>query len=149
MILLDANLLLYAVNRDLPQHAQARSWFEKTLSSQDGVGLPWVVILAFLRLTTNPRVFEQPLTIAQACGYIDEWLLQPVVSTVMPGPNHWPILRNLLAASGTAGNLTTDAHIAALAIEHGYTVFSTDHDFKRFPGIRHENPLQPAGRQLL
>ncbi|MDZ7642040.1 MAG: type II toxin-antitoxin system VapC family toxin [Desulfurivibrio sp.] len=142
MILLDVNLLLYAVNHDLPQHEQARSWLEKALSGEESVGLPWVVILAFLRLTTNQRVFEHPQTIKEAGAYIDEWLAQPVVSAVVPGPNHWSVLRNLLAASGTGGNLTTDAHIAALAIEHGYTVYSTDHDFKRFAGLSHINPLQ-------
>jgi len=141
MILVDANLLLYAVNRDLPQNARARAWLEKVLSGQENVGLPWVVILAFLRLTTNARVFAQPLTVEQAVAYIEEWLAQPVVTTVTPGKGHWPIMHNLLTVSGAGGNLTTDAHIAALAIEHGYTVYSTDHDFKRFGGLRHVNPL--------
>lgn len=142
MMLLDVNLLLYAVNRDLPGHAQARSWLEHVLSGEQHVALPWVVILAFLRLSTNPRVFERPLTVDEAAGYISEWLAQPVVSAVVPGPRHWALLRNLLTVSGSGGNLTTDAHIAALAIEHGYTVYSTDHDFKRFAGISHLNPLQ-------
>ncbi|OQX10090.1 MAG: VapC toxin family PIN domain ribonuclease [Desulfobulbaceae bacterium A2] len=142
MMLLDVNLLLYAVNRNLPQHKHARSWLEKVLAGEQHVGLPWVVILAFLRLTTNPRVFEHPLTIDEAVEYINEWLAQPVVSAVVPGPHHWAVLRNLLSVSGSGGNLTTDAHIAALAIEHGYTVYSTDHDFKRFAGISHINPLQ-------
>lgn len=142
MMLLDANLLLYAVNRDLPQHKKARVWLEKTLSGEQIVGVPWVVILAFLRLATNPRVFEHPLAIESATEYIDEWLAQPVVSAVVPGSNHWQILRNLLAGCGTGGNLTTDAHIAALAIEHGYAVYSTDHDFKRFAGVTHINPLR-------
>jgi uncharacterized protein len=142
MILLDANLLLYAVNRDLPQHKKALAWLEEVLSGEASVGLPWVVILAFLRLATNPRVFEHPLAIEAAVEYVNEWLAQPVVSPVVPGPNHWLVLRSLLAASGTGGNLTTDAHIAALAIEHGYTVYSTDYDFKRFAGLSHVNPLQ-------
>ena len=105
------------------------------------VGIPWGVILAFLRLPTSGRVFDHPLTPERALGYIDEWLDQPVAEPVRPGPNHWPILRNLLAAAGTAGNLTTDAHIAALALEHGYAVYSADNDFQRFSGIRHVNPL--------
>lgn len=142
MILLDANLLLYAVNRDLPQHEKARAWLEKVLSGEESVGLPWVVILAFLRITTNPRVFEHPFTIEAAAEYVNKWLAQPVVAPVVPGPNHWPVLRSLLAASGAGGNLTTDAHIAALAIEHGYTVYSTDYDFNRFVGVSHINPLQ-------
>jgi len=142
MILLDANLLLYAVNRDLPQHEKARAWLEQALSDEQRVGLPWVVILAFLRLTTNPRVFERPLAIEQAAAYISEWLSRPMVTTVGPGPAHWPVLRNLLTISGAGGNLTTDAHIAALAIEHGYAVCSTDYDFKRFAGLRHINPIE-------
>lgn len=141
MILVDANLLLYAVNRDLPQNARSRAWLEAVLSGNENVGLPWVVILAFLRLTTSARVFEKPLAVEQAVAYIEEWLEQPLVTIVTPGKGHWLILRNLLTVSGTGGNLTTDAHIAALAIEHGYTVHSTDNDFRRFSGLRHVNPL--------
>jgi toxin-antitoxin system PIN domain toxin len=107
------------------------------------VGLPWVVVLAFLRLSTNIRVFEQPLSVAAATGYIDEWLSLPTVTAVAPGEAHWPILRNLLVDAGTGGNLTTDAHIAALALERGCTVCSSDQDFKRFAGVRHVNPLAP------
>lgn len=142
MILVDANLLLYAVNRDLPRHRAARAWFEQVLSGSENVGLPWVVLLAFLRLATNRRIFERPLSPGDACAYIEEWLKQPVVAAVTPGDGHWSILCNLLAESGTGGNLTTDAHIAALALEQGYTVYSTDNDFKRFPGLRHVNPLE-------
>ncbi len=142
MILVDANLLLYAVNRDLPHHAVARKWWEGVLSGTASVGLPWVVILAFLRMTTSLRVFETPLSIEQANAYIDDWLAVPVVKPVVPGPGHWLILKNLLATSGTGGNLTTDAHIAALALEHGYIVHSADNDFKRFAGVQHINPLQ-------
>lgn len=141
MILVDANLLLYAINADLPQHPQARSWWESALSGTAAVGIPWVVILVFLRLTTSRRVFEHPLTPERALGYIDEWLAQPVAEPLRPGPHHWSILRNLLDAAGTAGNLTTDAHIAALALEHGYAVYSADNDFQRFAGIKHVNPL--------
>lgn len=142
MILVDANLLLYAVNPDLPHHPQARRWWESALSGTEAVGIPWVVILAFLRLTTSPRVFESPLEPHRALGYIDEWLAQPVVEPVVPGAHHWAILRNLVEASGTAGNLATDAHLAALALEHGYAVYSADNDFRRFAGIRHVNPLR-------
>lgn len=141
MILVDANLLLYAVNRDLPQHDSARRWLEAAFSGGEHVGLPWVVVLAFLRLVTNPRVFAHPLSVAAATGYIEEWLTLPTVTTVAPGGGHWSILRNLLADTGTGGNLTTDAHIAALALERGCPVYSSDNDFKRFPGIRHVNPL--------
>ena len=141
MILGDANLLLYAVNADLPQHEPARQWWENVLSGTEPIGLPWVVILAFLRLSTNSRIFEQPLDPAKALGYLDEWLSQPVAEPLRPGPNHWAILRNLLEPTGTAGNLTTDAHIAALALEHGGRVDSADNDFQRFAGIKHVNPL--------
>ncbi len=146
MMLIDANLLLYAVNRDLPQHQEARVWLERVLSGSEGVGLPWIVLLAFLRLTTSGRIFEHPLTVQDASAYVEQWLNQPVATIPTPGPAHWPILRNLLAQTGSGGNLTTDAHIAALALEHGYTVHSCDHDFKRFPGLKHINPLEPRGQ---
>jgi hypothetical protein len=142
MILIDANLLLYAVNRDLPRHAEARAWLEGVLSGTSSVGLPWVVVLAFLRITTSSRVFARPLSIEQASAYIDSWFSLPVVRAVAPGPGHWEILKNLLETAGTGGNLTTDAHIAALALEYGYTIYSADNDFKRFAGLRHVNPLQ-------
>ena len=142
MILSDVNLLLYAVNSDLPEHPRALNWLEQTLSGTEVLGLPWVVILAFLRITTNPRIFAAPLTIEQAEKYVDEWLGQPVVKTIVPGPNHWNVLCGFLARTGTGGNLTTDAHIAALAIEQGGVVYSSDNDFKRFPGIIHINPLE-------
>ncbi len=146
MILVDADLLIYAVNLDLPQHKAARAWLEKTLSGTEPVGLPWLVVLAFLRLCTNPRVFAAPMTLERALAYIDEWLALAVVSLVEPGVRHWTILRALLAQTGTAGNLTTDAHIAALALEGGHTICSADHDFRRFPGLRHFNPLAGSGK---
>lgn len=141
MMLVDANLLIYAVNRDVPQHPAARAWWEAILSSNENVGIPWVVILAFVRICTNPRVFTRPLSTEAAIAYIDEWLEHPTVTAMAPGRNHWNLLRTLLAQTGTRGNLTTDAHIAALALEQGYTVYTTDDDFKRFPGVRHINPL--------
>ena len=144
MILLDANMLLYAVNRDAPHHAAARTWLETALSGTQPVGLAWVVILAFLRISTNRRIFERPLEIRQATQFIDEWLEQPVTSVVLPGQNHWQILQTLVRQTGTGGNLTTDAHIAALCLEHGAAIVSTDHDFKRFPGVDHINPLQSS-----
>ncbi len=141
MILVDANLLIYAVNQDLPQHKRAVSWWEQTLSGTAMVGIPWVSILAFLRICTNPRIFSQPLSPESAITYVDEWLDQPLVRLVQPGAGHWPILRNLLLQTGMAGNLTTDAHIAALALEQGYSIYSADNDFQRFPGLKHINPL--------
>jgi uncharacterized protein len=141
MILIDANLLIYAVNSTLAQHPAAKTWWESVLAGSETVGIPWIVILAFLRICTNARVFPAPLTPNAALDYVGEWLDLPLVQAVGPGRNHWPILRNLLSQTGAGGNLTTDAHIAALALEHGCTLYSADNDFKRFPGIRHVNPL--------
>lgn len=143
MILVDANLLIYAVDRDSPQHAPARRWLEAVLSGSEPVGIAWVVALAFVRITTHPRIMGRPLGIAAALEYIDTWLRQPCVTLIGPGETHWPILRNLLSVSGAAGNLTSDAHLAALSIEHGATVASADSDFRRFAGLSHVNPLVP------
>lgn len=141
MILVDANLLIYAIDCDSPQHERARPWLERVLSDTAPVGLPWIVILAFVRITTRAGIMRRPLSLADALAYVDSWLAQPCVETIAPGAQHWPILRHFLEATGTAGDLTSDAHIAALALEHGASVCSTDHDFARFPGIRHVNPL--------
>lgn len=142
MILIDANLLIYAVDSDSPHHAKARPWLEETLSGTTRVGLAWVVLLAFLRLTTHPAVMRRPLAAERALEYVDEWLGQPFVETVVPGETHWPLLRTLLAATGAAGNLSSDAHLAALSLENSAEVCSTDRDFGRFPGVRHVNPLE-------
>ena len=141
MILVDANLLIYAIDSDAPLHRPAREWLEGAFSGTTRIGLPWIVLLAFLRITTRPRILVRPLSLGEATDYVDSWLEQPFVEPVSPGPSHWGILRSLLAASGTAGNLTSDAHIAALAIEHRAAIYSTDHDFGRFPGVEHVNPL--------
>lgn len=142
MILVDANLLIYAVNADAPAHPKARRWLEGLLSGTEEVGLPWLVVLAFLRVSTRQGILEHPLSIDKALAYVDGWLGQPFVSLVGPGPSHWAIFRNLLGASGAFGNLTSDAHVAAMALELGATVCSADYDFRRFPGIRHINPLE-------
>lgn len=142
MILLDANLLIYAVDADSPQHARVRPWLEGLLSGTGPVGLPWIVALAFLRVTTHPAIMQRPLPAERALAYLDEWLALPCVRLVGPGPGHWPVLRNLLLTTGTAGNLCSDAHIAALALEQGWAVASADNDFRRFPGLRLVNPLQ-------
>ncbi len=141
MILVDANLLIYAIDTDSPHHAQARPWLEGLLSGTTAVGLAWIVLLAFIRITTRAGVLRKPLGAEDAMVFVDGWLEQPYVRAVGPGENHWRILRNLLRATGTAGNLTADAHLAAIAIEHGAPIYSTDHDFKRFAGVEHINPL--------
>lgn len=141
MIVVDANLLIYAIDSDSPHHARARPWLERTLSGTVPVGLPWIVILAFVRLTTRPGILYRPLPLANAIAYVDSWLEQPSVEIVAPGEHHWQIFSRLLEATGTAGNLTSDAHIAALALERGAGICSADHDFVRFLGVNHVNPL--------
>jgi len=137
----DVNLLLYALDERSPHHARARSWVEQVLSGTETVGLSWQVLVAFVRLSTRHAVFEQPLTVHEAFDVVDGWLDQPPVTVVHPGRRHAAVLRELLAALGTAGNLTTDAHLAALAVEHGAELCSHDRDFGRFPGVRWVDPL--------
>jgi toxin-antitoxin system PIN domain toxin len=137
----DLNLLIYATNSDAPNHHRARKWWEGLIAGDESVGLAWVVLLGFLRLTTRPGLLPRPLSIAQATGMIDEWLEQPMTSVIVPGERHWVIVKSLLEPIGAAGNLTTDAHLAALAIERGATLCSADRDFARFEGLKYENPL--------
>ena len=141
MKLVDVNILVYAVNSDAPQHERSRRWLENALSGAETIGLAWSVLLAFLRITTRRGILERPMTTIGAIGYIDSWLRQPQVELVEPGPGHWTILRSLIATAGTAGNLTADAHLAALAIEGGWTLVSNDNDFRRFSGLDVLNPL--------
>ena len=141
MILVDANLLIYSVDTDSYHHETARRWLEETFSGATSVGLAWIVILAFLRITTRADVFHRPLTPERALDYVGTWLSQPYVSAVGAGDHHWAVLSNLLRTSGTAANLTSDAHLAALAIELGAPIYSTDNDFRRFHGVQHINPL--------
>ena len=143
MKLVDLNLLLYAVNRDAPHHRAAKKWLEDSLASDEPVGLSWSVLLGFLRIATHRRVLPAPLEARQAISVIDGWIDRANVLIVQPGSEHWRILRELLLEIGTAGNLTTDAHLAALAIEHGCELYSSDSDFGRFPWLRWTNPLAP------
>lgn len=141
MILVDANLLIYAIDADSPHHALARPWLEDLLSGTTAVGLAWIVILAFIRVTTRAGILKKPLSSERAMEFVNSWLNQPYVTAVGPGDHHWAVLRNLLHTAGTAGNLVADAHLAALAIEHGAAIYSTDNDFRRFSGVEHVNPL--------
>ena len=141
MILLDANLLIYAVNEDSPLNRKAKSWLESAVTGPDTVGFSWNVLLAFLRLTTRPGLFRNPLALETAFDLIASWLDQPSVAVVHAGPRHLRVLRDLLLPMGTGGNLTSDAHLAALAIEHGAELCSSDTDFARFPGLKWSNPL--------
>ncbi len=141
MILPDINLLVYAYNRDAPEHGGAREWWEALLSSADPVGLPWAVSCGFIRLMTHPAVLVRPLEPQRAVAYVRSWLDRPSVEVLDPGPRHLELLGHLLGGLGVAGNLTTDAHLAALAIEHQCELNSNDADFERFPGLRWRNPL--------
>lgn len=137
----DLNLLLYAVDRRSHAHARALRWWNALLSGNETVALSWTVLLGFLRLTTNPRIMLRPLTAGEALDHIDGWLAHPVTTVIDPTPRHASVLRDLLGESGTAGNLVSDAHLAALAIEHGAELCSADRDFGRFPALRWTNPL--------
>lgn len=142
MKIVDVNLLLYAVNSDWPRHAAARAWLEDLLNGDETVGIPWSVILGFLRIATNPRALAKPIDTPDALTRVDEWLALENVDVVREKDDHWDKLRGLIAAAGTAGNLTTDAHLAALAISHDAVLCSSDLDFGRFKGLRWENPLR-------
>ena len=141
MIVVDVNLLIYAINQDAPDHRQARSWLEAAISGTETVGLPWIVLLAVLRLTTRPGLFQKPLTVGAAFDVIDAWLRQPSVTVPEPTARHLRTMRDLISPLGTGGNLTSDAYLAALAIEHGAELCSTDNDFGRFSRLRWRNPL--------
>lgn len=141
MIIVDANLLIYSVNQDAVSHSQARTWLESTISGTETVGLPWSVLLAFLRLTTRPGIVRKPLSAALALNLVETWLTQPNVIAVEPTSKHFSVLRDLLSGTGCGGNLTSDAHLAAIAIEHGAELYSCDNDFGRFPRLRWRNPL--------
>ena len=142
MKLPDVNLLLYALDTSSARHADAREWVEATLSGPETVAMSWVVLLAFLRLSTRAAIFAEPLAPDEALDIVDDWLRLPAVTVVEPTDRHVAVLRDLLAPLGTGGNLTTDAHLAALAIEHGGTVCSCDADFSRFAGVRWTDPLR-------
>jgi hypothetical protein len=141
MILPDLNLLVYAYNSDAPDHEAARKWWEATLSVPRSVALPWAVSLGFLRLMTSRSTLVDPMSPAEAIGHIRSWLECPQVVILEPDPRHLDLVDELAQAAGKAGALTTDIHLAALAIEHGAELHSNDGDFDRFPGLRWINPL--------
>jgi hypothetical protein len=141
VILVDANLLLYAVIRDYPQHDPARGWLEDRLNGTARVGLPWPSVLAFLRIATSHRLFPRPLAIDAAWKHVREWLELPCVWTPTETERHADVLGDLLTRTASGANLVPDAHLAALAVEHGLVLCSSDRDFARFPGLRWENPL--------
>lgn len=141
MKLLDLNLLLYSADEESPHHEPALEWFERTMSGVETVAFTWHALIGFLRLTTRPRGARDPWPIEQALDVVDSWLAQPVAAIVRPTDRHAAVLRDLLVPLGVGGNLTNDAHLAALAIEHGATLCSHDNDFSRFKGLDWVDPL--------
>lgn len=140
MLLIDASVLLHAVNARAREHVAARDWLEAALHAGEPVAFAWTVTLAFLRLSTHPSVCPRPLAPGQAADIVERWLDTPAALTIEPTRRHLPLLRGLLERAGTAGNLVSDAHLAALALEHGATVVSFDRDFARFAGIALHRP---------
>lgn len=142
MKLPDVNLLLYTADESSPHCERTRSWLEETLSGTEEVGFAWLALLGFVRISTNPAAFESTLSPAGAFEFVESWLGQPVATVIHPTHRHAATLRRLLEPLGTGGNLTSDAHLAALAIEHGAELCSADTDFARFDGLRWTNPLR-------
>ncbi len=141
MIIIDVNLLIYAVNKDAYDHKKAKAWLENAISGTETIGLPWIVLLAFMRLTTRPGLFQKPLTIKAAFDLMEAWLQQPSVTVPEPGARHLQTMRDLVLPLGLGGNLTSDAFLAALAVEYGAELHSADNDFGRFKRLRWRNPL--------
>jgi toxin-antitoxin system PIN domain toxin len=141
MIVPDINLLIYAYNEQAPKHSQAKTWWENCLNGEDIIGIPWIVISGYLRLMTHARVMTTPMPVTEATANVRQWISQPVVRTIEPGSQFAKHFLRNLEVLGTAGNLTTDAFIAAIAQEHQAEVHSNDADFARFQGLRHKNPL--------
>ena len=147
MILPDVNLLIYAHDTAASRHEAARQWWDSALSGDEPVALAWATLLAFVRLTTNRVVFQQPFSVDEAVQRVEAWLGQPNVRIVQPGHRHAQLFFAFLRAVGTGGNLTTDAHLAALAVEQGCVLCTTDADFARFPGLTWRNPLATSTRR--
>ena len=147
MIIPDLNLLVYAHNAADRRHASAREWWESCLNGSEPVGMAWATLLGFVRLTTHRQVLVSPLPVATATGVVEEWLDQPIVRVLVPGRDHAKHCFGFLKKLGVAGNLTTDAHLAALALEYQAELHSTDTDFAQFPGLRWHNPLEQRKRK--
>ena len=141
MILVDANILLYAEDALHPQNRQARAWWDEKLSGSQAICLCWTVLSAYIRISTNPRVFHHPMSLEQAVSRVQSWLDQPCTRIIRPTSRHWIVLQQMLTGGQAMGNLVTDAHLAALAVEHGCELVSTDMDFSRFPGLKWHHPF--------
>lgn len=142
MILPDANVLLYAMDSTSSFHKDAKAWWDEVLSGQISVCLCWDVINAFIRIATNKRIFQRPLSIKECIECVQGWMEQPNVRLIAATESHWQIFRQLLQKGQAVANLVPDAHLAALAIENGCVLYSTDSDFARFPGLKWKNPLR-------
>ena len=141
MIIPDANVLLYAYHAGVPQHVRARQWIESVFSDSEPVRLPWQSIAAFLRIATHSKVFANPYTIAEAVAIVQSWFSAPAVGVIEPGERYWEILSRLLVDSQVSGTLVTDAALAALAMEFGATLATSDRDFRRFDGLKLLDPV--------
>jgi toxin-antitoxin system PIN domain toxin len=141
VIFVDANFLIYAYDRSSPAHEPARRWLNEALSGKEPIGFAWPTVLAFLRITTNPKIFRDPFSIEEAVAIVDEWLSLPTIRLLHTGEQHWTILRALLLETHGKANLVMDAHLAALAIEHDVVLLTRDSDFERFEQLRTINPL--------
>jgi uncharacterized protein len=138
----DVNLLIYSVDESSSRYVRARAWLEQTLSGTEEVGFAWLALVGFIRISTSPTILDNPLSPDRAFEFVNSWLDQPIATVVHPTHQHAATLQGLLEPIGTAGNLTSDAHLAALAIEHGAELCSGDADFSRFPGLRWTDPLR-------
>ena len=139
---MDTNLLLYAEDSLSERHDAARTWWDHQLSGAGPVCVCWPVLKSFIRIGTNPRLHQRPLTLNEACDRVQSWLEQPCVRMIQPTDQHWPLFQELLKSGNAVGNLVSDAHLAALALEHNCVLHSTDNDFARFRGLKWSNPLK-------
>lgn len=144
MIVLDANLLLYVHDSTSPHHQAAKVWLKQAFSGSETVGLPWQSAWAFLRISTNERIYANPLSMGQAIALVDEWIDLPQVQLLIPGEKHWRFLKDMLLKGQVRGPAATDAQLAAITVEYGGILHTGDHGFARFPGLRWVNPLQKA-----
>jgi uncharacterized protein len=144
MIVLDANILLYAYDTDATQHRAARTYLERVFSAPESIGIPVHSIAAFLRIMTHPGLRSNRYSLEEAVRIVDEWIALPQVRLLTPGDNHWQLLRHTLLEGHAAGRLVTDAEIATITLEYGGTLQTNDRDFARFPGLRWKNPLAKA-----
>lgn len=140
MVIVDANVLLYAVDLESAYHERSRSWLDTSLAGAEAVGFAWIALLSFIRIGTNASILANAMTADEATGQVEAWLAAPAAVIAQPTPRHSALLRGLLRDTGTAGNLTTNAHLAVLALEHGADIVSYDRDFARYPGVSHRLP---------